>query len=289
MASLKTRTSPPRSRDNGERHRLQALYDVTRRLAGVHETDALLSLIVSEAARLIGAEASGLRLLEGDELVVRARTESAAPLLSRLRLKIGESLSGLVVAKGEPVAVEDLVKDTHYDPVHKRGAMALGFHGFLGVPLRANDAIIGVLNVYTKRRRSFSPDEVAVLSAFADQASLAIEKDRLVKAAQAQAARLRALARLNQLVSSSLNIGDVLGAIVRAAADLIGAQAVALWTADEIKETLHLRAFSDERLAADYPRTTFEFGQGITGWVARHRRPLDIPDLLADSRSLSND
>jgi diguanylate cyclase (GGDEF)-like protein len=265
------------------------LYDVTRRLAGVHETDALLALIVNEAARLIGAEASGLRLLEGDDLVLRARTASAAPLLSRTRLKVGESLSGMVVATGEPVAVEDLVEDTHYDPAHKRGAMALGFHGFLGVPLRANDVIIGVLNVYTKRRRAFPADEVAVLSAFADQASLAIEKDRLVRDAQARATRLRALARLNQLVSASLNTREVLGAIAGAAADLMAAPAVMLWTVDEVRETLDVRAFSDERLAADYPVTTLSFGQGVAGWVAKHRCPLDVPDLLSDPRGLTAD
>jgi diguanylate cyclase (GGDEF)-like protein len=289
MPGFATRKTSSRRRNSGERLRLQTLYDVTRRLAGVHETDALLTLIVSEAARLIGAEASGLRLVEGDELVVRALTESAKPLLSRPRLKMGESLSGLVVAKGAPVAVADLVEDALYDPTHKLGAMSLGFHGFLGVPLRANDAIIGVLNVYTKRRRTFTDDEVAVLSAFADQASLAIEKNRLVRDAQAQATRLRTLARLNQLVSSSLNIEDVLGAIVRAAADLIGAPAGALWTADEAKEVLHLRAFSDDRVAADYPATTVEFGQGVVGWVARHRRLVDVADLLKDPRLLSGD
>jgi diguanylate cyclase (GGDEF)-like protein len=281
--------APSRSRRSGERHRLHALYDVTRRLAGVHETDTLLALIVTEAARLIGAEASGLRLLEGDDLVLRARTASAAALLSRERLKVGESLSGLVVAKGEPVAVEDLVEDTHYDPAHKRGAMALGFHGFLGVPLRANDVIIGVLNVYTKRQRTFPPDEVAVLSAFADQASLAIEKDRLVRDAQARAIRLRALARLNQLVSASLNTREVLGAIAGAAADLMAVPAVVLWTVDEARETLEVRAFSDERLAADYPVTTLSFGQGVAGWVAKHRCALDVPDLFSDPRGLTAD
>ena len=72
---------PRRRRAARERHRLDVLYEVTRRLATVDETDAMLSLIINEAARLLDVEASGLRLVEGDELVLRARTESAADLM----------------------------------------------------------------------------------------------------------------------------------------------------------------------------------------------------------------
>src|SRR6266446_10785585 len=102
---------PRRRRGARERHRLDVLYEVTRRLATVDETDAMLTLIINEAARLIDVEASGLRLVEGDELVLRACTESAAELMSRRRLKFGESLSGLVLTRGEPVIVADLVED----------------------------------------------------------------------------------------------------------------------------------------------------------------------------------
>src|SRR5437667_362754 len=152
------------------RNRLEVLNEVLRRLAAVHNPEEVLTIIVNEAARLVGAEAAGLRLLEGDDLVVGARTESAAAVMSRPRLKLGESLSGLVVATGESVVVEDLAADTRHDPAHKRGALERGFRGFIGVPLRAHGRVVGTLNVYTKGARHFLPDEIALLSALADQA-----------------------------------------------------------------------------------------------------------------------
>src|SRR5207237_193250 len=158
-------------REDPERQRLEVLYDVTRRLAAVHDSQQILDSIVNAATTLLGAEAAGLRLRDGDDLIVKARTSSAAELMSRLRVHSGESLSGHVLATGQPLAVEDLVEDTRYDAVHKRAALERGFHGFVGVPLRANDRIIGVLNVYTKQRRRFLPDEIALLATFADQAS----------------------------------------------------------------------------------------------------------------------
>ncbi len=124
-------------------HRLEVLNDVSRRLAAVHDPEEVLTIIVNEAARLVGAEAAGLRLLEGDDLVVGARTESAAGVMARPRLKVGESLSGLVVAAGAPLVVEDLAEDTRHDPAHKRGALERGFRGFIGVPLRAHGLVVG--------------------------------------------------------------------------------------------------------------------------------------------------
>jgi GAF domain-containing protein len=197
-------TRPRRSdqrRNHGKRRRLDVLYEVTRQLTAVQETDAMLTLIVNEAARLLDVEATGLRLLEGDELVLRARTDAAAALMSRARVRVSESMSGRAVARGEAVVVEDLLHGTPGDAADQRTAAELGFHGFLAVPLRANATVIGVLNLYSKQPRRFGKDEVRLAAALADQASLAIEKDRLLRDARDRAAHLLALARLTQLVS----------------------------------------------------------------------------------------
>ena len=286
---ISSRSRPKLDREAQERRRLEVLYDVTRRLAAVPDSEKVLDFIVNSATGLLGADAAGLRLVDGDDLVLKARTESATEIMARVRLHHGESLSGQVLATGQPIAVEDLVKDTRYDARHKRAALELGFHGFLSVPLRAHERIIGVLNIYTKRRRRFKPDEIALLATFADQASVAIEKDRMLQEAREHATQLQALARLNQAVSSSLDIGEVLRVIAGAAAELTGAPSVAFWVADEGRRELELRAMSDDRTAADFPERTMRFDQGIVGWVASHSRALDIPDALRDSRVVARE
>jgi PAS domain S-box-containing protein len=203
-------------------HRLEVLNDVSRRLAAVHDPEEVLTIIVKEAARLVGAEAAGLRLIEGDNLVVGARTESAAGLMARPRLKVGESLSGVVVAAGEPLVVEDLAEDTRHDPAHKRVALEQGFRGFVGVPLRAHGRAVGTLNVFTKGARHFLPDEVALLSALADQASLAIETARLLREAEEGRALLERLSHAAMAMQSSWERADRLAAFVRAARDVVG-------------------------------------------------------------------
>jgi GAF domain-containing protein len=101
--------------------------------------------------------------------------------------------------------------------------------------------------------------------------------------------RMQTLIHLNQVVSSSLNIGEVLSEIARAAAALMDARFVAFWVADEATQTLERQAVSDERLAAGIPYTRMAFGKGVAGWVALHRRPLHVPDVFVDARNIAGD
>jgi diguanylate cyclase (GGDEF)-like protein len=266
------------SSDRGRR-RLEVLYDVTRQLAVASDTEAVLDLIVTEATRLLGGDAAGLRLLEGDELVLRAQTADAASAGFRTRLKVGQSLSGRAVATGRPVVVEDLAQDRTHDPAHKQGALAAGLHGYIAIPLRAHQRTVGVLYVLTKQRRRFRPDEISLLSAFGDQASVAIDRARMLHEARDRTIKLRALVQLNHVVFSSLTTRQVLHAITGAAADLMGVPLVSIWSADEASETLELRALSDDLLLATHPAPRRRFGEGGLGWVATHRRPLNQPNV----------
>ncbi len=103
------------------------------------------------------------------------------------------------------------------------------------------------------------------------------------------ASRLHTLARLTDLVSSSLDSDQILGQIATAAAQLIDTRLVAVWVTDEATRTLELRAFSDETLGAGYPHRRLAYGQGGAGWVAGQRRPMHIDDLSLDARIHNRD
>jgi diguanylate cyclase (GGDEF)-like protein len=266
------------------RQHLAVLYDINSRLAAVQQTDEILTLLVNEAERLLDADAAGLRLVEGQDLVLRAHTAGARTLMSRT-LRIGESIAGRAVVGGDPVIVEDLAADTRHDRAHKQAALDLGFQALVAVPLRAHGRPLGVLSLFTRRRLRVTPDQLSLLLAFADQAALALEKDRLLQAAQTRADRLAALARLNQALTSSLDVASLLRSIADAGAELMAAPAAGLWIADDRGESLTLRAFANDTLGATAPDAIVPFGAGIVGWVARHRRPRTVPVIADDPQA----
>jgi len=96
------------------------------------------------------------------------------------------------------------------------------------------------------------------------------------------------LMRLTQYISSSLDIKEVLGEIAQAAATLMDAATVDFWIADTTTQTLHMRTSSNPVLGSAFPvRTALAFGEGGVGWVALHRRPLNVPDVASDERFIA--
>ncbi len=230
-----------------ERRRLDVLYEVSRRVAAVHDTDELLSLLVNEARELLGVEAAAMRLLEGEDLVIAARTESAVALMPRPRIRVGESLSGRVVATGRPVAVEDLQQDMRFDPASKRGAIEHGYHSSLGVPLRINDQVTGALNVYTKSHRRFTEDEISLLSTLADQASLAIHKARLLREAEDGRHLIERLYRVAVSMQASWERAERVAAFTRGVHEAVGFDRISVLLATPDGKSLELvSAFGED-------------------------------------------
>src|SRR5215470_5369456 len=104
-----------------------------------------------------------------------------------------------------------------------------------------------------------------------------------------RSANLQLLLALNRVIFSSLEIREVLSAVARTAAEIVGAPFVSLWTADEATRMLHAAAASDEAKWADFPVKTMSFDLSVTGEVARTRRPVYVPDISADSRIRAED
>jgi PAS domain S-box-containing protein len=109
------------------------------------------------------------------------------------------------------------------------------------------------------------------------------ERRRAEEKLAAQVTRFQTLVRLNQLISSSLDMDQVLHEITQAAATLMNAPTAFLWLADEEARTLEVRAVSDATFEP-FPLTIVSFDQGGVGWVATHRQPLNVDNIRTDAR-----
>src|SRR5436853_492191 len=103
--------------------------------------------------------------------------------------------------------------------------------------------------IWWERGRRFDAAELASLQIIGEQAGILLNHARLRDALEGRAVQLRALSRVNRVVSSSLDESEVLGTIARAAAEMMGAPFVSFWVADEVTHTVTRRAVSDEAMA----------------------------------------
>ncbi len=264
-----------------ERRQLGSLYEISRELAAAEDTTQILSLLVNEATALLGVDAAGIRLVEGGELVVRALTDSAKPVLSRSRIRLSQSLSGVVVTTARPVVIADIAEDRRADPVDRQGALEHGFHGYLGVPLHIQGRVIGCLNVYAKSRRQFTVEDVSLLSVLGDHASLAIHKARLYAESRAQQAEATKLYEVTAHLTATLDVDSVLDQIVNKTVDLLGCDASGVYVPDEARRELAFR----RGLRLDplmIQGLVLKVGEGVAGRAFQQRRPVSTSDRLAD-------
>ncbi len=264
------------------------LLGVARVVGSAIDLPEGLRLICRELARLTGAETASAHLLDARTGLLRPIAAHGVPKHAVEALAAGTlahaDLARLqeVFGLGHVIWSDDTSNDARFEagPFHR-----VPHQSALVIPLVFDGEVAGAFFlVWWELRRRFAAAELAPLAAIGEQAGVLLSNARLREALEGRAARLRALSRVNQVVSSSLDEREVLGAIARAAAELTGASFVSFWVADEAERRLQLKAVSDERAGADLPFTSLEFGEGGVGWVAVERRLLEVPDVFADAR-----
>jgi signal transduction histidine kinase/ActR/RegA family two-component response regulator len=205
---------------------LAALLDATRMLGASLDVDATLQAIVKQAGLISGAPAVRLFLLDEAGDVLRCRVGIGIPHgeIRHHVVPIGQSFSGEVALVRRPLAVETIVGDPrNADPEfsHRHGLVS-----YLGLPIIAGDRLVGVLVFNTSEPRVYRDEEITLLSAFAQQAAVALENARLfaevnrsydsLRQAQEElirAEKLRALGQMAAGIAHDLNnmLAAVLG------------------------------------------------------------------------------
>ncbi|MCP2252427.1 Sugar diacid utilization regulator [Prauserella aidingensis] len=180
---------------------LAALFDTASDLARLRDLDAVLRSIVHRARMLLRVDVSYLSLNDedSDNTYMRVTDGSASALFQQVRLGMGEGLGGLVAQTVRPYATSNYPADDrfrHTGPID-RAVRDEGLIAILGVPLALGDRVIGVLYASDRRPRTFTPDEVALLSSLADHAAIAIDNARLI---ESSAVALDELGQANETI-----------------------------------------------------------------------------------------
>ncbi|HEY7253905.1 MAG TPA: ATP-binding protein [Methylomirabilota bacterium] len=160
--------------------RMQSLVEISGELSRIQHIDTLLGRIADACGRLVNTDWVGFRLVEGDELVVAGTLETGLHLSLKPRIKIGESLAGLVARTGKPLLLRDPANHPDAIPEHADAVRRLGHRGALVVPAKIGDQVVGVLSFLTRREPGFSVEDLAIATAFASHAAIALENSRLL-------------------------------------------------------------------------------------------------------------
>ena len=269
---------------------LSVLYDISQAVTGQLDVSQLAQAIYRQVGRVMDTQKMVVILYDESrrEFEVALRMVQGKPDLNLWHWSaFGSGLISPVVAHHRAIRTANYVETCRQEGVEPMPS-SLPFPYWLGVPMIVGEEVVGVL-VLQSDIRPFTEADERFLTNVANVVALAVRAARLYESLESRAARLSILSRLNQLISSSLDMDEVLAEIARAAATLMAAPLVTFWTVDAEAHILELRAHSDDRIGADAPAQRRRFGEGAVGWVAQQRQLLHIPNLYADERAIGHD
>ncbi|WP_194409962.1 GAF domain-containing protein [Microbacterium cremeum] len=189
------------SRLRRREHELSALFSSARELAELRDSDAVLARLVQRAHEMMGVDLAYLSEFDPDtrELRVRETSGSVSASFQTLRVPPGRGLASVVVESRTAHWVADYTgyAQERHDAGIDDAVSAEGLVSLLGVPMLTSDDVLGVLFVANRTEKTFSPDEVALLSALADHASVILQTTQTLRDLQeSEDASRRTLASL---------------------------------------------------------------------------------------------
>ena len=268
---------------------LLAMEAIGQSLTSSLDLNEVLDTIVNKALEVMGAESAMVVL--GDANAAEFRVMRAVGRLSGQYARVGTIPVGggptsVAVRDGRTVTTRNILTDTRLwlAPQRRTDIEREGFKASAAAPLAVKDRILGALVVHYWTERTFGSDETAALEFLAKQAAIAIRNASLYEAEHAEATRVRELTAVNRRISSALELDTLLRTISNSAAELTGAKLVTFWLADDERRTLSFTSSTVPEMMESYSPTIMTYEQGATGWVARHREPLIVDDMLTDER-----
>lgn len=157
---------------------LDFLHDVGTRIAAADPLHEVLNEIVEFVSDFVSCDSCFIYVLEQDELVLRASKNSHPEVLDRLRIHLGQGITGWVAEHREPVVLEcNAPQDARFRPFAELAEDT--YESFLSIPVISRAHLVAVINVQHKDPYPFSHREIKAISTIGHLVGAAIEMARL--------------------------------------------------------------------------------------------------------------
>src|SRR5271167_1277098 len=157
---------------------IDLIHEIGGQLAAADGFHDVLDRVVEFASVLVKCDSCLIYVLEGDFLFLRASKNAHPDIVDRLKLRVGQGITGWVAEHHEPVAIsEKAAQDPRFQFFHELPEDS--YEAFLSVPLMCRGRVVGAINLQHRRPHIYKGKEVRLISAIGFLVGAEIELARM--------------------------------------------------------------------------------------------------------------
>jgi PAS domain S-box-containing protein len=256
------------------RKQAEDLREATLTLTSFFELDRLHENIFDSLSTLINYDSASIEIFQQDHFEIIAGRNIPATLIGTKYPSDSEKWGGLKNLR-HPIIIDDIQTDDRFVKFKETSYI----RGWMGVPLLANDKIIGFLNIDSQTPGVFNEESASIVQTFANQAAIAIENVRLFELEQRRRKEAETLRLATASLTNTLNINDLYETILDWLEKLVPFDSASIMIKQDttIKLTAHRNLPESFHIGQAFPITQ--------KWrvIEKSRKPLIIQDVQTDS------
>jgi uroporphyrinogen-III synthase len=154
------------------------LHEIGSRMAAADSFHNVLARVVDFALALVKCDSCFIYVLEGNELILRASKNPHAEIVDRLKLRLGQGITGWVAEHREPVAVsQNASQDPRFQFFNELPEDR--YEAFLSVPVVSRGRLVGVINLQHRQPHVYNKRQIQLISTIGFLVGAEIEMARL--------------------------------------------------------------------------------------------------------------
>ncbi|PYX07732.1 MAG: serine/threonine protein phosphatase [Acidobacteria bacterium] len=242
------------------------------------DLDTTLRRVAELVRKVFDYEIFAILLLneKTQELRIRFNVGYKRELAEKIRIKLGEGVTGLAAQNREAMLVGDVTTDPRYI------SGVPDVRSELAVPLIVKNKVIGVIDIESPQPNHFTEEHKRLLTLIASRMAVGIENARLYTRTTRQARTLLLLNEIARELTSILNLDELLKRIAELLIRLINYQMFSILLVDPTGEKLQhrfsLRFQENIHLKHDIP-----IGEGVVGYAVQQKEVVLVSDVTKDS------
>lgn len=266
---------------------------VLRKIVAITNSKLELDIVLSEVIDIVtdttGADSVFAYLFDEDKkyLILKASKTPHKKELGKVKLKVGEGLTGWVAKEKKPV----YIKNKAYEDTRFRSFDVLPedrYESFLAVPIVYKSRIIGVINLQHKVPRHYPPALINLIASIAQQVGGVIEHARLYYETKQKALQVESLVKISESIISEKYLDEILELVVVVTAEMLHSKICSIMLIDEKNENLIMTA--THSLSEEYKtKPHVKLSSSLSGNVISSRKPHAVYDVTKEERYMYRD